>query len=239
MCGIVAIQTSDDVDTALFKCLMDEAKIRGLHATGAAWAHGNRVHVDKQHVPENQFVWPDIPNTHAIIGHTRYTTSDGEDQPIVDAEFKSASALNGVITQEPHDQWKDQFGITCESENDAALILAANAAGLNPLECFNKSSQAVVQIDNNGTLYFWRNGQRPLYYVNVTREPDGLYMVLVASTKDILDRAIIKYNNANVSQISLVGPIHKCEPGMQYMAVPNHQFVITVPPPTPPEDWQP
>ena len=175
MCGIGMFASDEKHSIKLLQPMLNELGTRGLHSTGIVWNDGNLLHGKIENVPYYDFELPDVKAYSAII-HTRYSTSNIEyPQPIMihDVPHPCAWALNGVITQEPFENWKQKFLYDGDNKNDAALIIHE---GGYALEQFHNSSMAVVGL-SGGLPEFFRNGQRPLYYV----EEDGL--LLVGSTK--------------------------------------------------------
>lgn len=197
MCGLIGIVNKENgkFPVDLLRSLMLEARIRGQHATGIAYRvdHQGRpelkVHIEPR--PVNEFVLPDdIYDADAVILHTRYSTSDLQwNQP----NYAKDSALihNGVVTQADPSTWKEEFGVDCKTRNDSEILLhmmLGNVRGKHPLDLVN-TSQACIYLDAGyGKMMFWRNEQRPLYYV------DGPDFLVVASTKDIMVRAGIPSN---------------------------------------------
>lgn len=202
MCGLVGIVNKENgkFPVDLLRSLMIEAQIRGQHATGIAYSDGMgllKVHIEPN--PAGQFEVPDglYDATMAIV-HTRYSTSDLQyNQPNFDCGI--ALIHNGVVTQSEPDTWKDEFGVNCGTKNDSEILLRKMIGGVHPLTLEN-TSQACIAIDASLRKFsFWRNEQRPLYYVN---NDDFL---VVASTKDILKRAGLG-----------VYEIHQCECCVDY-----------------------
>lgn len=210
MCGVVGMAVTmkdQNIDYDLFRALMQETQIRGLHATGVAasnviadettfGASENSFLFKRQAVGQSLFDYPPIlvSKMKAIVGHCRYVTSYPEDnQPIEILEYKQspiAIAHNGVITQELPENWERLYGYKVSGTNDSELVGRALANYIwhdqdeeHPLRKFPNSSQAVVGLAGP-SLFFWRNGRRPLYY---TRHQD---LLLVASTKDIIKRVL-------------------------------------------------
>jgi glutamine phosphoribosylpyrophosphate amidotransferase len=144
----------------------------------------------------------DLYEATIVIGHTRYSTSDIEyNQPISDGT--RAIALNGVISQADPDKWPELFDVRCEGRNDAEIALQMLKQNRHPL-LIEPSSQACVVINaRENTLEFWRNEERPLYYLDTSE------YTLVASTQDIFCRVGIrdsKLTQACVSYTSRLWP---------------------------------
>lgn len=194
MCGLVGIAVREHgvkFPVDLFKELMEEARIRGQHATGIGWATAFGSHVEKQAVPHDKFVYPmGFDQSVVAIGHLRYSTSDLEfNQPNFGNEMTLVH--NGVVSQEPPETWEETFGVKCQTRNDSEILLQLMEQNrMHPLHLVN-TSQACIAIQADGSdprehiLMFWRNEQRPLYYYN--GHPD---YIVVASTADIIKRVM-------------------------------------------------
>lgn len=205
MCGLVGIAVTSwgtKFPTQQFKALMAEARIRGQHATGVAWAYDYGHRIKKDPVPEDQFDYPDLDGSQIAIGHLRYSTSDLEfNQP--NAVDNMSLVHNGVVTQEPPERWEELFGVKCDTRNDSEILVRHMEKGEHPLHLVN-TSQACIAInaepEGDRSLYFWRNEQRPLYYVQFPE------FIVVASTADIIHRAL----DVPLDQIK------QCEPCRSY-----------------------
>lgn len=182
MCGIVGIvaRRNTAVDMGSFHRLMEEAKIRGLHAHGVAYLQNGKVNIYKSAGPYRPAPSQNDISTSAIIGHCRYSTSDLQyNQPIGDAA--AAIVHNGIITQEDPVVWKQRFGVECEGRNDSEIILQTVKAGRSPFDAGGSQAAAILTAES---VTFWRNEYRPLYYAALQNS------VVFASTADILRRAL-------------------------------------------------
>ena len=194
MCGIAGFYSKDEMPLKDMRVVLDEIGIRGIHSTGVSWDNGGlRVKIDP--VPYNEFVIPDEPATGAVF-HTRYSTSNidypqpvyttrGPEQPHYSDEIIEALVHNGVITQEPFENWKDKYGYKGENKCDSVLLLEDenNEMRNHPLVDYPDSSMAVIMIEPDPWFYFgfYRNEQRPLYYVEHSD------LIVVASTKRAIE----------------------------------------------------
>jgi len=194
MCGVIGAVIPDCSydDLALLRKLFLESSIRGLHATGVAYVKRGQVLYFREAIPANQFLEKydlsdciDQNGTLHLIGHCRYSTSDLEfNQPMVSPDL--ALVHNGVVTQDPRNNWETMFDLVTLGGNDSELLLRGLVdKGKSPLELFPDASLAVVELHRDKTLRFYRNGLRPLYFANL---PNSLGCV-VASTADILHRS--------------------------------------------------
>src|SRR5690606_27463593 len=207
MCGLVGIvmkQTGKQFPVSHFVALMNEARIRGQHATGVSYFHNGKVVTHKEPVPADRFEFPEeLANSPLAIGHLRYSTSDLQYNQPNSTPVRSL-VHNGVVTQEPYDQWEDLFGVKCETRNDSEIFLRLMERGVHPLSLVN-TSQACIAMETIGgkqRMSWWRNEQRPLYYVELSD------LFVVASTKDIIKRAL-----------GNVGEIRECVPCVNYCFV--------------------
>jgi len=201
MCAVIGVHLRDvsHSDLELVNNLFRQSMIRGKHATGATYLKEEMLVTVKESIPVDQFLdkwdiadWCDGTNLR-MIGHVRYSTSDLRYNQPFQNDYISI-AHNGVISQEPHDQWEFET----ETENDSELILKAIENKENPLRYYANRSMAVTQITATGDLSGYRNHERPLWYAE---RDNGIFF---ASTKDILDRTGIE------------GGV-KCDPFVQYI----------------------
>lgn len=187
MCGIIAVKGK--ITHKGLTSLLNEAQIRGKHATGVArWNFKtNKIEAIVDSIASKQFtqkyskeleIW--CNDYLVLIGHTRYSTSDLRyNQPIYDESL--ALAHNGVVTQESPDKWVYK----CQTANDSELLFRyiKEHSNLDNIEQkFKDLSYATVWIEN-GHLNAKRNGLRPLWKFSSTD------VEIYASTKDILERA--------------------------------------------------
>lgn len=186
MCGIIAVKGK--ITHKELKSLLNEAQIRGKHATGVArWNFKtNKIEAIVDSIASKQFaqkyskeleIW--CNDYLVLIGHTRYSTSDLRyNQPIFDESL--ALAHNGVVSQESPEKW----AYKCQTANDSELLFRyiKEHSNLDNIEQkFKDLSYATVWIEN-GQLNAKRNGLRPLWkYCSSDVE-------IYASTKDILER---------------------------------------------------
>jgi glutamine phosphoribosylpyrophosphate amidotransferase len=199
MCGVVGaiIIKPTEADLKQVVDVMLNMQIRGQHATGVSWVSNDRVNTIKESLPANKF-WsqfdPEFMRNEDgnlyMIGHVRYSTSDLRyHQPIADDNL--AIVHNGVITQEPPEDWKQLFGYDCQTSNDSELIYQCQTLNgqLHPLETFPDSSMAVCEITKDKDLFAYRNHARPLA---TWSEKTYTQKVIFASTADALERSGFK-----------------------------------------------
>lgn len=191
MCGVIAYCSSTP-DLKLFKKLVLESSIRGLHATGISFIRDDNIHTVKESLSAKEFLrkhkveeFLDINGGLYCIVHCRYSTSDLDwNQPIDNGKFSIVH--NGVVTQELPENWENKFGFKCEGKNDSELILKTLESNSNPIKVWSNSSMSVIELWHHRKLRFYRNGKRPLWWKNSNEE------LVVVSTKDIAIRSGIK-----------------------------------------------
>jgi glutamine phosphoribosylpyrophosphate amidotransferase len=203
MCGVIGIY-SKQPDIELVKKIFHQTMIRGKHATGVTYLKHGELHTIKEGIPANEFLnkydFNDFINEDGglyMIGHIRYSTSDIRfNQPFSNDSLSIAH--NGVLSQEPVDQWL----FKTETSNDSEMILRSFEAGSHPLVTFAEKSMAVVCLSKDRTVYGFRNHERPLW----VSEMDG--SVYFTSTQNIAKRSGLTNTK-------------KCEMFYQYAATEN------------------
>jgi glutamine phosphoribosylpyrophosphate amidotransferase len=200
MCGLVALVNKENgkFPVDLFRSLLVQARIRGQHATGVAYITDSLKSVNES-VPAVMFDIPkDMYDAKVAIGHTRYSTSSLDwNQPVTNGH--GALIHNGVVTQSLPKYWFGEFGVRCKTENDSEILMHMIQIGHHPLTLKNTSQACVYVSPDYDVLRFWRNEERPLYYM----ENDEFFVV--ASTKDIMTRAGW-----------VDGTPIECKPGVEY-----------------------
>ena len=192
MCGIIGVTLHNPTDEELesVKRVFLESRIRGMHATGISFVKNGEVRTIKEAIPANEFVASYMDDMSqfvendklVMIGHCRYSTSDLEfNQPIAN---ESVSVVhNGVITQHLPENWKQLYGYECDTRNDTELLLHTILSEKSPLEVWQDSSLAVIELYGDQTLRFYRNGKRPMYLTNMENGS------IITSTRDVIFRA--------------------------------------------------
>jgi asparagine synthetase B (glutamine-hydrolysing) len=190
MCGVIgfACERFDAANEKTLRAVVSESMARGLHAFGISfiingvalrskvWPHA----MDAEMLP----YWERFENKPLqFIAHCRYSTSELVDnQPIFDDRL--ALAHNGVISQDPPEQWKKMYPkYKCTTRNDSELLFRSRKRGHNPFIVWPDASIAAVELSIEQGLRFYRNGKRPLFYAQTD---DTL---VVFSTQDIGVRA--------------------------------------------------
>lgn len=191
MCGIIAFR-GEKVVPELFAELFWQSKIRGLHSFGIAKVVNGRFVVKKWHKSDfsKEEICDFVYNCESIIAHTRYSTSGDwydhkNNMPII--HKSKAIVMNGVVTQAPKEQWEELFGVKCDTDNDAELLLHISTQDIFKLSEQNKISIACAILDKSNNIVVFRNNLRPLWFLNTT---EGVY---VCSTMDIAHRTIQKF----------------------------------------------
>lgn len=191
MCGIVAVKQKRGHPFPLhaFISLMEEASIRGVHATGVSYFLDDRVRTFKTPKPMSlknlpSSVLKELSSCDGAIGHVRYSTSDLQfNQPFQIGEL--ALVHNGVVSQADPSKWEELFGVSCATRNDSEILLHVAASKPYHPVTLENTSQACALLEQD-SISFWRNAQRPLYYVETDE------YLAAASTKDIIKRALGK-----------------------------------------------
>jgi glutamine phosphoribosylpyrophosphate amidotransferase len=215
MCGLVGLAVNDpkefDIDLLIRMSL--EAQIRGQHACGIAILNEDGwLGVKTASYPVDQLDWSELENYKicAAIVHTRYSTSSLEyNQPmyIERAHGVPEVALihNGVVTQADPSQWESLFNVKCTTRNDSEILTRLYREGQRHPLALRPSSQACIVLDSRDqSCRFWRNEERPLYFV---QRGDSF---AIASTKDILVRS------KATDMAGLTNPIVRTDPGVEY-----------------------
>ena len=201
MCAVIGIYAKNPStqDLILYKNVILESSIRGLHATGASWIKDGEIQTKIRSDSAARYL-KDINLRDCInedgnlyfIGHCRYSTSDLlYNQPFDNERFSIVH--NGVITQEMPERWEELYGYKCKTRNDSELLLHTLEVGKSPLEEYPDSSMAVVELHPEKKLRFYRNGKRPIYFTSTMNS------IIITSTADIALRAGIE----NATQVPM------------------------------------
>lgn len=189
MCAVIGVKIKNPNahDIQLVRNLFHESRIRGKHATGVTYYKEGVLNTIKESIPADEFIAKHNPkywingDSITFIGHCRYSTSDlNYNQPIADDALSLVH--NGVISQELPSNWKDSYGIECETKNDSELLFHTLKQG-HPPEYWKDASISSIWLTDQGIMSYNRNGKRPLWVFE-----DERYTIL-ASTKDIMNRA--------------------------------------------------
>jgi len=188
MCAVIGV-CGDIDERAIFniKRIFEESQIRGKHATGVSWVCENGLHSISEPVPATSFisVLDLISATEivkAVIGHTRYSTSNLRyNQPIVSEGVHLVH--NGVVTQSDKSEWEELFGVICETSNDSEIILRRFLSNRLISLIEGSGSYSLIMLLKTGEILFFRNAYRPLWYY--IGDNNVLY---ISSTTSILSR---------------------------------------------------
>ena len=189
MCAIIGVylEKVSKADFATIRNVFLESKIRGMHATGMTVLFNGKLLTFKEPVAADKFIHLDDleemvsdDGSLRLIGHCRYSTSDLEyNQPLCKEDVSIVH--NGVITQELYENWEAKYGIKTVTKNDSELLL--HTVDQNPLLHWKDASIAAIELHSNGTMKFYRNGKRPIYFTSLRNG------VIITSTKDIAKRS--------------------------------------------------
>lgn len=184
MCGVVGLLSKQGaVKIEVVKNLLIESQIRGKHATGICWVDDEGIHSESRPQPAMQFVegfeWSKLSTAKAVIGHTRYSTSDPlYNQPIF-TENACGTVHNGVITQAAPGSW----AVECMTKNDSEILHRCLSEGKDIFSYYPKASVSALHL-NSEEMIVVNNSRRPLQRY----EDDEA--VVYASTRDIFRRAM-------------------------------------------------
>jgi glutamine phosphoribosylpyrophosphate amidotransferase len=193
LCGIIGCWINNITEQQLSQIekLILQSGIRGIHATGISFLT-DKIETITKHGSSSSFLRNNdlskcIHNGNLrLIAHTRYSTSDLRyNQPIGNQQISISH--NGVISQEPKENWKELFNLTTETNNDSELIYQAFQNGEDPLVKFEGSMAVCILTDKN--LVAFRNAERPLWYSELDNG------IVFASTNNILERSHFENNS--------------------------------------------
>lgn len=212
MCAILGISSTDgELGMFIMKELLNQSQIRGRHATGISFVVGDKIKTISKPIPAKEFIKQELPNSKLIIGHCRYSTSDIRfNQPIADENFSISH--NGVITQEPFEDWGDKYNMSdFKTENDSEILFKLLSGDKDPF-MLDSSSMSCVFITKNGITGF-RNNSRPLWLFK------NDHFMGFASTEDIIVRTF--------AALEIEVEIKKIEPYKFYNISQNLNTLIT------------
>jgi glutamine phosphoribosylpyrophosphate amidotransferase len=195
MCGIIGFVTNgweDGGNYFILEELMRESKIRGLHSFGFSFQNGPGYNTCKSRDLEPIIQTLREYKPKSLIYHNRYSTSGdfnivANNQPIADGSL--SVAVNGVISMKPKAEYEKEFGVKCESENDAEVLLRILEMDLDLvqfLKDFPEITCAMVYMKGPKILAL-RNNKRPLHYFKLNNS------IYVISTRDIAERVFRRY----------------------------------------------
>ena len=180
MCGVIGINSIDYIDPNIIKRLLEQTRIRGLHATGVSFIYNGRIFSEIVPAPSTDFRVLDF-KIKSFIAHCRYSTSDLQyNQPIFTEDFSIVH--NGVIDQSDPSGWAKKYNMNFRTRNDSEIILNSWVKNKHPLLLDGSMASIILSLKEK-SINFFRNEQRPLYYTqnNTT--------TIIASTYDILKRS--------------------------------------------------
>lgn len=207
MCGVLYFRGEADVHRQLLSNLLQESRVRGLHAFGVATRqNGGPFQVLRSFTIQTAVEWIQHEPFQELIGHTRYDTSGdwkviGNNQPVVIGS--DLLVFNGVVRMSLKEQYEAEFHRQYETANDGEIVLdlfsrgqEQKALSLLKEECVSFAGV----IHANGKTFALRNERRPLWIAKLRQS------TFVFSTWDIWRRAVLflddhRYLNANVEQV--------------------------------------
>jgi glutamine phosphoribosylpyrophosphate amidotransferase len=184
MCSIIGYKGT--FDEQLVTSILYNSRIRGLHSFGYSYYDCDELKT-KIFLQYNEFkeqLMQDKPNL--FIAHFRYSTSgDYKDiknnQPLFQNQI--AIAFNGVISQKDKQGMESEYNMKLIGDNDGYILL--NKFNDDNFIKQKNISFAVVGLESKN-LFAIRNKNRPLHISNYNNT------IIIASTKDILNRSGIK-----------------------------------------------
>lgn len=200
MCGVIGFYTRrlEEQHLSLLMRLIQQSKIRGLHAFGVSF-YDDHIVTRKQFDPPTEGFLEEFRERRRgregmLIYHNRYSTSGDwwdmrNNQPVVVGDV--AVALNGVVTMSPQEEWTERYGVGgFETENDTEILVRLIIRdGLRRVAAEimegRLGSVAMVAL-YRGQVWAFRNYARPLWWFV---ENGGVYVV---STRDIAERAHVR-----------------------------------------------
>lgn len=210
MCSIVgyyAKNPSIDLQSRYLVPLINQSKIRGLHAFGMAHYDDNLGEVIVHKYDFVHSLIGKIGNTLISDGmfHSRYCTSGdwhdpANNQPISLSEY--SLVFNGVISMKTKAEMEKEYHMKLKTENDGEIFLRKLADGIDVVDFIMEIPGSFAGLwYNNGVLCAARNPRRPMWY---TKLDD---IVIFASTYDILLR----------THKDLADSAKECVPGELYV----------------------
>lgn len=182
MCSVIGYKGKFDKD--LVGNLLDESRVRGVHAFG--WSSDDYTFKSCNYDKFKKSLLDYRPEL--FVAHLRYSTSGDyrkqeNNQPLV--KDNTSIVFNGVISQLTKSEMEAQFDTTLPSYNDGWLLLD----NIDEEEFLSNSRFTIATTYHNGeSLFAFKNNHRPLYY---NSNPNR---VVVASTNDIMIRSGLNKN---------------------------------------------
>lgn len=182
----------------LFRELANAAQIRGIDASGVAYAQNGAIQIQKAPRPASKMRWRIPPEARYLMGHTRMTTQGAASRNYNNHPFPGragklpfALAHNGVFYNDVELRHTQRLSSTrIETDSYVAVQLLEKNGKLN-LDSLRQVAEAldgsftITVLDAQNTLYLVR-GNNPLTIRYLPRL--GCY--LYASTDEILNMAL-------------------------------------------------
>lgn len=211
MCAIIGMvcDTFGEAERSTLVSLMEQSRIRGLHAFGLAWtSHDGTLVVERflDFQRAQQRVWDlDKPDQGPIVFHARYSTSGDfkvleNNQPI--RLGGTALAFNGVLHMGTKSEMEAELGEPMETDNDGEMFLRRMRRGEDPAGIVRSGSFSGVWIED-GLLCALSNGRRPAWVFS-----NGTVRI-VLSTRDIAIRAGLgswEHGPLAINQVTRIHP---------------------------------
>lgn len=187
MCAIIGLASKKQGFNGKLLRLLDESKIRGLHAFGISYFSDGKLHYSKHlRLIELKQKITTLQADKVLI-HCRYSTSGDfqvleNNQPIISKN--SALIFNGIISMGTKVENEHLYGEKYQTDNDGEIVSKMAEKGENYLGFISTvGSFAGGILHDNGVMKMFRNQHRPMHWV---ADEFGTWY---ASTKDIFKRA--------------------------------------------------
>ena len=152
MCGVIGINSIDYIDPNVIKKLLEQTRIRGLHATGVSFIYNSRIFSEIVPAPSTDFRVLDFKIKH-LIAHCRYSTSDLEyNQPIFTEDFSIVH--NGVIDQSDPSGWAKKYNMNFRTRNDSEIILNSWVKNKHPLLLDGSMASIILSLKEKSINFF-------------------------------------------------------------------------------------
>lgn len=229
MCGLLGFigqSTNPEVSEKLITALFRRTESRGVDASGFyCLPDFNKKHIyyHKQPIKSSIFInldeykniWQD--NLTAGLFHCRAASVgvgipiiNENNHPFVSYDLKKAIIHNGLINKSDYEILKSFYEVETNCDSEIVLrVLEQDPNSVENLKVFfdnSKNSAYAIAFmeckDNNRTLYLFRNEERPLHILDLTKE---LGQIFFFSTLEILFASLvdidINFSNIRIHEI--------------------------------------
>lgn len=187
MCAIIGLSVKQQGFNGSLLRLLNESKIRGLHAFGISYFNKGQIYHHKfLNLIELKMKITTLEADKILI-HCRYSTSGDykvieNNQPVVSQH--GSLIFNGIVSMASKQQNEALYNEKYDTDNDGEIILKMVEKGQNYLAYLAKfGSFAGGTLDSKGTMKMFRNYDRPMHRV------ENEFGTWYCSTRDIFARA--------------------------------------------------